>query len=102
MLIIWLFCFLLFNSHNEAADMLAQPLWYRFLMYYVSASSQRVRYYIAWVLADVVNNASGLGFNGYDEYGRSKWDLVTNVRIFEIEVGKIKLYSLAVDIYIFF
>jgi hypothetical protein len=42
---------------------------------------------VAWVLADVVNNASGMGFNGYDEFGKAKWDLVTNVRIWEEEVG---------------
>lgn len=60
-------------------------------MYYVSASSQRIRYYIGWVLADAVNNASGLGFNGYDENGKPKWDLITNVRIIEIEVNFVKI-----------
>ena len=47
---------------------------------------------MAWVLADAVNNASGLGFNGYDANGNAKWDLVTNVRILDLEVCKI-LYS---------
>ena len=46
----------------------------------------RIKYYIAWVLADAVNNASGLGFNGYDDNGEAKWDLVTNVRIVDEEV----------------
>lgn len=68
-------------------EQLSKPLWYRFLWYYVSASTQRVRYYIGWVLADAVNNASGLGFNGYDDQGNAKWDLVTNVRIIAIEVS---------------
>ena len=66
--------------------MLSQPFWYRFVYYYVSASSQRVKYYLAWVLADAVNNASGFGFNGYDANGKAKWDLVTNVNIFALEV----------------
>jgi len=39
------------------------------------------------VLADAVNNASGLGFNGYDEKGNARWDLITNVHIIAIEVS---------------
>ena len=62
-------------------------MWYRFIYYNISAGSQRVRYYLAWVLADAVNNASGLGFNGYDEYDNAKWDLVTNIRIIKLEVA---------------
>ena len=65
---------------------MSKPVWYRFIHYFVSSSSQRVKYYLAWVLADAVNNASGLGFNGYDEHGNAKWDLVTNVNIFKLEV----------------
>ena len=62
------------------------PLWYRFFHYNLSSGSQRIKYYLAWVLADAVNNASGLGFNGYDETGNPKWDLVSNVNIFKEEV----------------
>jgi lysophospholipid acyltransferase 1/2 len=71
---------------NTAPEILNKSLWYRFIYFYISASSQRVKYYVAWVLADVVNNASGLGFNGYDENGNEKWDLVTNVNIIKLEV----------------
>lgn len=28
----------------------------------------------------------GLGFNGYDENGKAKWDLVTNVNVLKLEV----------------
>jgi lysophospholipid acyltransferase 1/2 len=52
----------------------------------MSAGSHRIKYYIAWVLADAVNNASGFGFNGYDKNGNPKWNLVTNVRILDLEV----------------
>ena len=55
----------------------------------MSAGSHRLKYYIAWTLADVVNNASGFGFNGYDTNGNPKWDLVTNVRILDLEVRMI-------------
>ncbi len=54
----------------------------------ISAGSHRIKYYLAWVLADAVNNASGFGFNGYDKNGNAKWDLVTNVRILDLEVIK--------------
>ena len=37
-------------------------------------------------LADAVHNAMGIGFNGYDHDGQPKWNSVTNVNIFQIEV----------------
>ena len=39
-----------------------------------------------FVSAEAVNNMSGLGFNGYDENGKAKWDRVTNVDILKLEV----------------
>ena len=35
---------------------------------------------------EAVNNAAGLGFNGYDSNGEPKWDLLNNANIFELEV----------------
>ena len=35
---------------------------------------------------EAVNNNNGLGFNGYDEQGNAKWDLLNNVEIFKLEV----------------
>ena len=37
----------------------------------------RYRFYFIWMLADSINNLAGLGFNGRDELGYAKWDLVT-------------------------
>jgi len=36
-------------------------------------------------LAEAVNNAGGLGLNGVDEKGRPKWDLLTNMKPFQLE-----------------
>ena len=33
-----------------------------------------------------MNNMGGLGFNGYDENGKAKWNRVTNVNILKVEV----------------
>ena len=38
------------------------------------------------ILAEAVNNMCGLGFNGYDQDGKAKWDGVTNVNILKLEV----------------
>lgn len=73
----------------EDTEILEKPVWYRIIFLYITTSCTRARYYIAWVLADMVNNASGLGFNGYDENGNAKWDLVTNVQILKLEVGNL-------------
>ncbi len=51
---------------------------------------RRITFYFAWTLADLICNMSGLGFNGFDELNRPKWDLLTNVNITQIEVFKKK------------
>ncbi|XP_005101404.1 membrane-bound O-acyltransferase domain-containing protein 2 [Aplysia californica] len=47
----------------------------------------RNKYYFAWVLADAINNAAGLGFSGYDSQGNPKWDLTDNVDILGVELS---------------
>ena len=42
--------------------------------------------YFFFISAEAVNNMCGLGFNGYDENGKAKWDRVTNVDILKLEV----------------
>lgn len=70
---------------NMNPEILEKPMLYRLVYYFISAGAQRFKYYLAWVLSDVVANASGLGFNGYDEDDNPKWDLVTNVNIWKLE-----------------
>ena len=36
--------------------------------------------------ADAINNAAGFGFNGYNLDGSPRWDLISNLRIQNIEV----------------
>ncbi|PSN35390.1 Membrane-bound O-acyltransferase domain-containing protein 2 [Blattella germanica] len=47
----------------------------------------RFKYYHAWLLADAICNASGLGFNGFDAKGNARWDLISNVDVFKFELG---------------
>lgn len=63
-----------------------RSIWYRFFYMNMSAFSQRCKYYLAWQIADLVSNASGLGFNGYDQNGKAKWNLCTSVNILSLEV----------------
>jgi len=39
-----------------------------------------------WCTGEAVNYSAGLGFTGYDERGRSKWNLLDNAEIFLVEV----------------
>lgn len=39
------------------------------------------------VVADAVNNAAGYGFSGVDEKGIFRWDLLSNLNIWNIEVS---------------
>lgn len=39
-----------------------------------------------FIAADAINNAAGFGFRGYDKNGVTRWDLISNLRIQQIEV----------------
>ncbi|XP_064002417.1 lysophospholipid acyltransferase 2 isoform X1 [Pogoniulus pusillus] len=52
---------------------------------YLSLMAARPKYYFAWTLADAINNAAGFGFRGYDKTGATRWDLISNLRIQQIE-----------------
>ncbi|XP_006898258.1 PREDICTED: lysophospholipid acyltransferase 2 [Elephantulus edwardii] len=54
---------------------------------YLSLLSARPKYYFAWTLADAINNAAGFGFSGYDKNGAPRWDLISNLRIPQIEMS---------------
>lgn len=75
------------TKSNISPAILSSPIWFRIYYFYLSLGSQRAKYYLAWVLGDAVNNASGMGFNGYDENGNARWDLVTNINIFALETS---------------
>ena len=46
----------------------------------------RFKYYHAWLFADAICNNAGLGFNGYNKDGTSRWDLHSNVDVLKFEV----------------
>lgn len=47
----------------------------------------RFKYYHAWIFADAICNNSGLGFNGFEENGQPKWDLVSNIDVYRFEMS---------------
>ncbi|OWF40150.1 Lysophospholipid acyltransferase 1 [Mizuhopecten yessoensis] len=51
----------------------------------ISMTCCKVKYYLIWTMGDAINNASGLGFNGFTPSGKPKWDLITNIKPFELE-----------------
>ena len=52
---------------------------------YFVVLAAKFRYYYAWMFADGVVNAAGMGFNGYDENGKALWDKFTNIKPKHIE-----------------
>ena len=48
---------------------------------------------VFWNLGESVNVISGLGFNGYDEKGVSRWDLIDNADIVKVEVGDTRRFA---------
>ena len=63
------------------------PFHWRLYYVHVNGFRIRCRYYFIWILADSINNLAGLGFNGYDQHGRARWDLVSNVFAWDVELA---------------
>lgn len=61
----------------------AYQLWYVMM----ATTVVRFKYYHAWLWADAICNNSGIGFNGFDERGRSRWDLISNINVINFEVN---------------
>ena len=59
----------------------------RLFYLYISSLQYRFRYYFIFVLNDSVNNAAGLGFEGYDSDNNPKWGLASNVDIIAMETS---------------
>lgn len=62
-------------------------VFYQMWFIMMSTTAIRFKYYFAWLLADAICNNSGLGFNGYEVDGSSKWDLITNIYVIPFEVS---------------
>uniref|UniRef100_A0A8P4G5C5 Membrane bound O-acyltransferase domain containing 2b n=1 Tax=Dicentrarchus labrax TaxID=13489 RepID=A0A8P4G5C5_DICLA len=90
------FCLLVFLSvckvfpveRNIDDDFIATMPFYAQVVYlYLSMLTTRPKYYFVWTLADAINNAAGFGFNGYGDDGSPRWDLISNLRILNIELA---------------
>ncbi|CAH3150776.1 unnamed protein product [Pocillopora meandrina] len=86
-----LFCILskIFPFHLTAdSSFIANSsfLW-RMAFAFLAMFTTRFKYYFAWIIADAVNNACGLGFNGYDPSGRERWNKMTNVYPVDLEIS---------------
>ncbi|XP_072221296.1 lysophospholipid acyltransferase 2 isoform X3 [Leuresthes tenuis] len=61
------------------------PFYLQVIYLYLAMLALRPKYYFIWTLADAINNAAGFGFNGYNKDGSPRWDLISNLRILDIE-----------------
>uniref|UniRef100_A0A3Q3E3L1 Membrane bound O-acyltransferase domain containing 2 n=1 Tax=Hippocampus comes TaxID=109280 RepID=A0A3Q3E3L1_HIPCM len=61
------------------------PFYLQVVYLYLAMLALRPKYYFVWTLADAINNAAGFGFNGYNKDGSPRWDLISNLRILDIE-----------------
>ncbi|XP_043575095.1 lysophospholipid acyltransferase 1 isoform X3 [Chiloscyllium plagiosum] len=74
-------------SYNVDDKFISEASFFRKLCYlFLSVHASRPKYYFAWTLADAVNNAGGFGFNGLDKNGNLRWDLISNLNIWNIEM----------------
>ncbi|CAF0960371.1 unnamed protein product [Adineta steineri] len=72
-------------EHNLSQEMVNSPFIKRVVFLLWSTFCSRVKYYFAFILSEAINNAAGLGFNGYDKQGVPQWNLLTNVKPLQLE-----------------
>ncbi|XP_063698740.1 lysophospholipid acyltransferase 6 [Culicoides brevitarsis] len=58
---------------------------FKFWYIMMATTVVRFKYYFAWLTADAICNCSGLGFNGFDESGTPKWNLISNINVIQFE-----------------
>uniref|UniRef100_A0A3Q3WT53 Uncharacterized protein n=1 Tax=Mola mola TaxID=94237 RepID=A0A3Q3WT53_MOLML len=63
------------------------PFYLQVVYLYLAMLALRPKYYFVWTFADAINNAAGFGFNGYNKDGSPQWDLISNLRIQDIELA---------------
>ncbi|XP_032817417.1 membrane-bound glycerophospholipid O-acyltransferase 1-like isoform X1 [Petromyzon marinus] len=75
------------NYNVDERFVQTEPLHFRLCYLFVSIQAARPKYYFAWSIADAINNAAGFGFNGYHKNGEARWDLISNLNIWNIETA---------------
>ncbi|KAG7224214.1 hypothetical protein INR49_019949 [Caranx melampygus] len=79
-------CKVLPVEHSIDDDFInSTPFYLQIIYLYLAMLALRPKYYFVWTLADAINNAAGFGFNGYNKDGSPRWDLISNLRILDIE-----------------
>ncbi|XP_060066844.1 lysophospholipid acyltransferase 1-like [Ylistrum balloti] len=73
--------------NSDPAFIASHGFLYRTGYMLISMTCCKVKYYLIWILGDAINNASGLGFNGFTSSGQAKWDLITNIKPFSLELS---------------
>ena len=68
-------------------------IFYKIWYLNVSTTMERFKYYFAWIFSDAICNNAGFGFNGFDENGKARWNLMTNVNLWEVEVIIFQKYT---------
>ncbi|XP_013887412.1 membrane-bound O-acyltransferase domain-containing protein 2 [Austrofundulus limnaeus] len=88
-LVIYLSLYKLFPVDYSINDdfVRSAPFYVQIIYLYLAMLALRPKYYFVWTLADAINNAAGFGFNGYNADGSPRWDLISNLRILDIELA---------------
>ncbi|KAJ3210992.1 lysophospholipid acyltransferase [Dinochytrium kinnereticum] len=88
-LVAYVKCASAFSYENATtAEFLQRPLWHRFLFLQVAGLISRVKFYVAWKLAEGACDLTGIGFTGRDAAtGKHVWTRGANVDIIGMEFG---------------
>ncbi|TFK92967.1 MBOAT-domain-containing protein [Polyporus arcularius HHB13444] len=66
----------------------SRRLFSRIIFLQICGFFERTKYYAIWTLTEGASIQTGLGFTGYTEGGRTKWEGAKNVEIWKIEFAE--------------
>ncbi|XP_077201863.1 lysophospholipid acyltransferase 5 [Paroedura picta] len=73
------------DDYLVSDDYEEQPFWYRCLYILIWGKVILYKYVTCWLVTEGVCILTGLGYNGKDEKGHSKWDACANMKIWLFE-----------------
>ncbi|XP_042528406.1 lysophospholipid acyltransferase 5 [Dipodomys spectabilis] len=68
-------------------DYESRPLWFRCVYLLVWGKFVLYKYVTCWLVTEGVCILTGLGFNGFGEDGRAKWDACANMKVWMFETN---------------
>eukprot|EP01129_Flabellula_baltica_P001671 TRINITY_DN11612_c0_g1_i1.p1 TRINITY_DN11612_c0_g1~~TRINITY_DN11612_c0_g1_i1.p1 ORF type:complete len:461 (-),score=52.58 TRINITY_DN11612_c0_g1_i1:11-1393(-) len=76
------------SSFIYTVEYTTYPLIVRYIYSALAFMGVRFQYYFGWALGESANTLSGFTYNGKDKNGEDRWDLIENVKLYDVELAQ--------------